>query len=119
MQITGYDIYSKALRLMGDNAEDENLNINNGAMPLALDAVNQICSELFEMPPKSTLLEPIEMPCNAINACVFGVAMLLSLSMGDCEQNKFFTNAYNAGRSAVKSSLQKIGDILPKVWEGY
>ena len=53
-----------------------------------------------------------------IEAVCYGTAMLLSLSEGETEQNRLFTQIYNAKRAAVLSEIQKIQDSLPTVSYG-
>lgn len=115
--MTGYDIYNKVLNLSGNRnhiEDDFSEQIMLERMP---DIINQICFDL-KIPLIKVLENEIIATEPQIDALCYGTAMLLSLSEGETEQNRLFTQIYNAKRAAVLSEIQKIQDSLPTVSYG-
>ena len=115
--MTGYDIYNKVLNLSGninhiDDGFSEQIILER--MP---DIINQICFDL-KIPTIKALENEINATEAQIDALCYGAAMLLSLSGGETEKNRLFTQIYNAKRAAVLSEIQKIQDRLPTVSYG-
>lgn len=115
--MTGYDIYNRVLNLSGkrhtvDDGFSEQIMLER--MP---DIIDQICFDL-KIPAIKALENEINATEPQIDALCYGTAMLLSLSEGETEQNRLFTQIYNAKRAAVLSETQKIQDSLPTVSYG-
>ncbi len=108
--MTGYDIYKKALALMGVNTDaggDKTVPVS------ALAALNTIGTDLFEGFYISDVFEEIKIPDNAVNAFCCGVAFFTAENGGDTAAAEFFCDLYNSYRAAFKSSAEKIKNVMP------
>ncbi|MCQ2440499.1 MAG: hypothetical protein MJ076_01195 [Clostridia bacterium] len=115
--MTGYDIYKKAMLLLG-YTDDKGEPQDNGRMyARALNAINQIGDDLCCMPPLSGLFKPVRIPKKALDAIAYGVGMLLSFSDGNSEKNSVLSEIYNAKRAIAKASVSSVKDVLPNTVE--
>lgn len=114
--MNGYEVYNRALIRLGYNDSDNKEVYNMGLTEGLLDAVNQILSDL-KLNGVKNLSEEINADSSVLEALACGVAMLLTVSIGDCNKNVIFTALYNAKRMAVLSKTEFIKDNLP-VTEG-
>ena len=115
--MTGYDVYKKVLNISGrmncaDNSFSEQVLLER--MP---DIINQICLDL-KIEAISALENTVKATEKQIDALCYGTAMLLSVSEGETEKNRLFTQIYNAKRAAVLCETDKIEDSLPSVSYG-
>lgn len=108
--MSGYDIYLKALSLLG--YKDKSDTDSKSLLRRAFVAVCEICSDLSVDPPVA-VNEKIQASKKAIEAIPYGVAMLISLSEGDAVSNRFFTEVYNAKRAMVKAAVSSVADVIP------
>lgn len=107
------DIFIRAARLCGTGEEFLSENELTDIRARALDAINATLFDLCEHPGIKKLTEQIEIPEKIADAAVYGTAMFLSLAFGDADKSTLFSEIYNQKRSAVKSSIGKITDVLP------
>ncbi len=116
--MNGYEVYKKALSLMGQEDYTGESIEDIGLAKKALNSIETICLDLEIKPPKS-LSEEITADAVVCDACVWGVAMLLSLGLGDTQANRLFCDIYNSKRAYIKSKSEKIKDTLPVDDGGY
>lgn len=110
--MTGYDIFNRAVMLLGYTYPDGGITANNALLNRACDVIDQICSDLGVQ-----RIDALECELNidekTADALLYGTAMLLSLTEGDAVKNQLFAQLYNAKRSAALASLHRIYDVLP------
>lgn len=111
--MTGYDIYEKAMTLIGLGDTEGEIPDGTAILPVALEAVNQIGFDLCGMEPKKTLFEGIDLSNEALSAMPYGVGMLLAMSIGVTQQNALMSELYNAKRGIVKAKISRVRDRLP------
>ena len=113
----GYDIYKRVLNLLGYVNHDDTIATDNELYGRALHALNQVLMDLKQD-------EVADMDCviniskPSMEALIYGMAMMLSLSGCDAELNRVFTQIYNSKRSAALSEIGAVTDVLPTVIEG-
>ena len=110
--MTGYDVFNRAIMLLGYTYPDGGITANNALLNRACDVIGQICSDLG-VQRIETLDGELNIGEKTADALLYGTAMLLSLTEGDAVKNQLFTQLYNAKRSAALASLQSVGDVLP------
>ncbi len=110
-----YDIYDNACLLMGYNEQQSTSADNQAMKDRVVSAVNMIGYDLFKMPPVKRIFDNAQVPEKYYDALLYGVCMLLSLSCGDDEKNRYFTENYNLKRGCVKSEKASISDNVPSV----
>ena len=108
----GYDIYLRALSLLGYNNRFNNASDSEHLLRRAHTAVCEICADLGVQSPE-VVTDKIEASAKALEVMPYGVAMLLALSEGDAASNRFFAEMYNAKRAAVKACISYVSDVLP------
>lgn len=114
--MNGYELCKRAfLRLGFDNQSD--ISLHNRKSRRHLEVVNQIAEDL-KIKPLNELSEELVWTKEETEAVCSGVAMLLSLTEGEIAKNQFYTDIYNAKRSAVLSRTLKIEDTLPTAESG-
>lgn len=111
--MTVNDIYNSVVKLLGYNNLYLSVEDNDILKKRAVEFVNRIGFDLFKMPPVNSFLEEFELAIEHEDALIYGVCMLLSLSEGDGDKNKLFTELYNAKRAEAKSQISKITDVFP------
>lgn len=111
--MSGYDIYKKAMSLLGYTDANGDVSGDEGLKKRALDAVNQIGGDLCDMTPLTALTEPVTADRRTLEALPYGVGMLLALGEGDGGKNQLFCELYNAKRASAKASETRICDVLP------
>ncbi len=109
--MNGIEIINRAILLLGynrnqfiDNANEFNIR--------ALDILNNICLDL-KLPSVASLNDVIHTSEIKLSAITTGVAMLLSLLIGDSNKNIIFTGLYNAKRAMSLKETGLISDVLP------
>lgn len=112
--MTGYDIYSRALALLGYNDQVSELLPKNVLFERTLMIINWLLSDL-KCDKISKLSEVINISNQKIDAVCSGTAMLLALSCGDSEKNRIYTDIYNSKRASVLSDIKFVSDTLPTV----
>lgn len=117
--MTGYDIYERAMTLLGATDAAGNVKDGQSIVPVALEAVNRIGEDLFSMEDIKNIFDEIDTDQKTAGVMVYGVAMLLALTFGDAVQNKVFCELYNSLRGSVKSHVCGVKDVLPVAQEGY
>ncbi len=111
--MTVNDIYNSVVKLLGYNNLYLSVEDNDILKKRAVEFVNRIGFDLFKMPPVNNFLEEFELAIEHEAALIYGVCMLLSLSEGDGDKNRLFTELYNAKRAEAKSQISKITDVFP------
>lgn len=109
--MSGYDIFKKALLRLSYTKFENNLSVK------ALEFINQICIDL-KLPAVENLSQEMNLSADIAEAVCCGLAMLLSLSEGDSEKNRIYTNMYNSKRAAVLSKTTYVEDVLPNFENG-
>ena len=107
-------IFERAIRLCGIG---EDYYKGNDLLNLKIRALSAINTTLFDLCGTEechTLSEEADISPEAANAAVYGTAMFLSLAYGDTDKSELFSAVYNSKRTAVKSSVSGISDVLPK-----
>ena len=79
----------------------------------AVCAINQILADLSVNIEISTLEDTLAIQNGGNEVLIYGVAMLLALSIDDAEKNRFFATIYNRKRTSYKVEIAKINDVLP------
>ena len=115
--MSGYEVYKKELLRLGYNSSDNEVVFSDSRLLRAKELINQILSDL-NIGQINELSSPINCSKAELEAVCYGVMMLLSLSEGESEKNKLFTDIYNAKRAAVLSRVSLIEDTLPKAESG-
>ena len=115
--MTVNSIYNSAVKLLGYNNSYLSLEDNDILKKRAIEFVNRIAFDLFTMPPVSNFLEELNLPLECEDALIYGLCMLLSLSEGDGDKNRLFTELYNAKRAKMKAQTAKISDVFPEFSE--
>lgn len=110
----GYDIKKRVLNLLGYSGNAGNPSSAELIEKRCLEAVNQILADL-KSEPISSLSEDIRISSAKTEALCYGTAMMLSLTEGDGEKNRLFTEIYNAKRAAALACIEHVGDCLPNV----
>ena len=110
--MNGYEIYRKAVSLMGIREDSGTVSSEDRFLKIAMDALQHICVDLGIPVPKS-FSETITANEKQLDACVCGMAMMLGLSIGDTNANTLFGELYNFKRAAVKAASNRIKDVLP------
>lgn len=112
--MTVNNVYNSAIKLLGYNNLYLSIEDNDIFKKRAVEFVNRIGSDLFEMPPVSSFLEEFRIPSGALEALIYGLCMLISLSESDGDKNRLFTELYNLKRTSFKSKITKISDAFPE-----
>lgn len=115
--MNGSEIYNTAMTLLGYTDSDSGVCLPDSMRQRSLGLIVQLCRELNITEP-STLIQPIQSDQAGCDALCFGLAMLYSLSEGDPEKNRLFTQIYNSKRAGFKGGRSQIGDLLPSVGGG-
>ena len=111
----GYEIYEKAMSLLGYTDSDGNAKENNAFSRRAVNAINTIGSDLCDMTPINNIMDEVTADEKTSQAMCYGVAMILSLCENDGEKNSVFTQIFNSKRTALKSSVGTVKDLLPSI----
>ncbi len=115
--MTGYDIYKRVLNISGYLNNGDGIVGEQALVKRMPDIINQICNDL-KISEINFLEEKINATQPQLDALCYGTAMLLSLSEGETEKNRLFTQIYNSKRTIVLSQNEKIEDTLPSVSYG-
>lgn len=111
--MNGYDLYRRALALLGYLDRDGAAADEEHLLRRAGDALVELCADLG-VPPPAVFTDRLTASAQALEALPYGMAMLLALSEGDAESNHFFCGLYNAKRAAAKAARGQIRDVLPR-----
>lgn len=115
--MTVNSIYNSSIKLLGYNNLYLSLEDNDILKKRAVEFVNRIGADLFKMPPTDDFLEEFNVPEGCLEALIYGVCMLLSLSEGDGDKNRLFCELYNSKRAEAKAKVSKIKDVFPTGFE--
>lgn len=113
----GNEAYKRVLNLLGYLNNDDSITSDISLYKRALHAFNQILVDLKQQEINGLECE-IDIPKASCEALIYGVAMLLSLTSGDSERNRIFTEIYNAKRSAALSNIDAVSDVMPTTFGG-
>lgn len=113
----GYEIYKRVLNLLGYVNQDDAVTADNALYRRAVYVMNQILLDLKQEEVKDLNCD-INISKISIEALIYGMAMMLSLTGYDSELNRVFTQIYNSKRSAALSEITAVKDVLPTVIEG-
>ena len=110
--MTVSSIYNSAIKLLGYNNAYLSVEDNDILKSRAIEFVNQIGFDLFKMSAVKNFLEEFYLAAEYRDALIYGVCMLMSLSEGDGDKNRIFTELYNSKRAEVKAQITKITDVF-------
>lgn len=108
----GFDIYKKAMLLLGYNDIISNPPLQAGFEEQGADLIAQIAADL-RISGEISLSSDLNIGTEQAEALIYGTAMLLSLTEGDAAKNRIFTELYNAKRAAALKKIEKIKDAMP------
>lgn len=108
----GFDIYKKAMLLLGYNDIVNNPPLQIRFEEQGAELISQIAADL-QILDISSLSSDLVIDTVQAEALIYGTAMLLSLTEGDTSKNRVFTELYNAKRAAALKKIGKITDIMP------
>lgn len=114
--MTGYDLLKRAVSLLGYEGNDVVL-IRDKNPEVIKGFINQILCDL-KIEEISDLSQTPSFDRTVAETVVYGLAMLLSLTEGESEKNRVFTDIYNKKRSAVLKNILSVKDVLPKITDG-
>ncbi len=109
--MSGYDIFKKALLRLSYTDYQNKLSVK------ALEFLNQILIDL-KLKPLEHISQKTDFSPDIAEAVCCGVAMLLTLSEGDSEKNRIYTNLYNSKRAGILSKTTYVEDVLPNFMNG-
>ena len=101
-----YDFYKKALLRLHLEKFEEKL------CDSALEFMNEIAADL-KIGEIKTLNCELELSTELKEGFLSGLVMLLSLAVGDTQQNSLYTELYNAKRAKILSVCESVEDRLP------
>lgn len=110
--MTGYDIYKKTFDLLGYGDNTYSPKTAEISEKRCFESLNIILSDLKSDTVKN-VSEELSVSPAVSEALIYGVAMLISLGVGDGERNRIFTELYNAKRAAALAAVDHVGDRLP------
>ncbi len=113
--MTGYDVFKRALSLLNLSGKTvfRDREAENSAV---LEILNQLLLDL-KCKEIASLGQTLVISDSKSEALVYGVAMMIALTVGDAAKNGLFAEVYNAKRSIALSELTHIRDVLPCVTE--
>ena len=106
--MTGNEILRSAAVVMGFKQPTSEM-IGTG-----LTVINSVLDDLGSDPIQNLESSPSDMSSAEEQACVYGVAMLLSVAIGDLRATECFSPIYNEKRSRAKGTKSFVTDSLPK-----
>ena len=107
----GFDIYKRAMLLLGYNDIIDNSSLQTRFEEQGSDLISQIAADL-----RISGIPSLSVDLSASSAqteAIYGTAMLLSLVEGDSSKNRIFTELYNAKRAAALKNTAEITDVMP------
>lgn len=110
--MNGYDIFNKTISLLGISEDSDLLAEDGLLLKRAIHILQYICRDL-DIKVVENLSDEINIRDTEVDACVCGMAMLISLTLGDFAANRTFTELYNNKRAFAKSKVNIIADVLP------
>ncbi len=113
----GYDVYKRALSLLGYVGYDDDAALSESLLRRALDLINQILADL-KLDELEYISDEIIASSEKTQALCYGTAMLMAISEGDAQKNALLAEIYNSKRSAALSEVSKVEDKLIKVSNG-
>ena len=108
----GSDLKKRVLNLLGYSGNAGSPSSAALMEKRCLEAVNQIMADL-KGESISSLSEELTISAAKTQALCYGTAMMLSLTEGDGEKNRLFTDLYNSKRAAALACIEHVGDCLP------
>lgn len=116
--MTGYDIYKSSMEKLGLTDNTGRVEQNEAFKVSALEAINEMLADIISCEPIKNLSDEIKASIdNKTKSLIsYGVAMILSVLLGDTEKNTVITAVFNAKRSAYLSKISKISDNSPKIY---
>ena len=115
--MTGYDIYKRAINLLGYSENGKSIVLNDSIFDRSLDLINQIAEDI-NLPRIASLSEKFVIESKNLQALCFGTAMLIAISEGDSAKAGMFSQIYNAKRAAALNIISTVEDCLPTVSNG-
>ena len=116
--MTGNNVLNRVTALLGYTDKNGQMSENNIIKSRLLDYINQITLDLDGTGDLKALYDIIKIKKECEEALIYGVAMLLALSVGDSEKNSIFANVYNFKRAAAKGNTVLKVDNMPDVVYG-
>lgn len=115
--MTGYDIYKRAINLLGYSENGKSIVLNDSIFDRSLDLINQIAEDI-SIPKIASLSENLTIETKSLQALCYGTAMLIAISEGDSAKGSMFSQVYNAKRAAALNRISTVEDCLPTVSNG-
>lgn len=104
--MSGYDLLTKATRLLGMEAPDEGMKLAGAT------ALSEVMTDLG-FRPISSLSEMVGVASpKTVNALVFGLASHLALAMGDSTAHALLSKQYSRQRAALLGRSEQVCDKL-------
>ena len=105
--MTGNTLLEAAASLMGFEMVTEEIQ------KIGPTVINFVLDDLGQSAPLS-LHEEFSLSEKVLSAAEVGIAMLLSVALGDLRSKECFSAIYNEKRGKIKGSKTKVLDSLPK-----
>ena len=108
------DVFKRATALCGISESYMEENDQSDLKEKARAAVDSVIFDLCGIIPADHITEVKELGPEFSDAAAYGAAMFLSLAFGDTDKSAVFSEIYSGKRSALKSKIATIRDVLPK-----
>lgn len=115
--MTGYDIYKRAISLLGYDGSGNTIVVKDTIVERSLDLMNQIAEDI-NLEKIASLSKEFEGNNKHLQALCYGTAMLIAISEGESEKVNLFSQIYNAKRAAALNHISTVEDSLPTVSNG-
>ena len=115
--MTGYDIYKRAVNLLGYGGNGGTIIVNDTIFERSLDLINQIAEDI-NLKKTASLSEEFNVESKYLQALCYGTAMLIAISQGDSVKGSMFSQIYNAKRATALNHISTVEDSLPTVSNG-
>lgn len=113
------EILNNTLKMLGYSDADGNPELTSRIRNQAVVAVNLVYADLWKMfyqetfVPIKSLDEEIKLPVQATNECfMYGLAMHISRSENDGDQQQFYAMLYNSKRAGL-THFEKVKNVIP------
>ncbi len=114
------ELLNNALKMLGYSDSDGNAELTQRVINGAIVILNLVYSDLWhvfntgDFKPIKTLEDDIDIPQNALqDTFLYGVAMHISRSENDGDQQQYFASLYNAKRASL-TRYDKVKNVLPR-----
>lgn len=117
--MTGNKVYKEALALLGYTENNGNQQMTQRVMNRAVPTINLIFEDMrriYDIEPKriTTLSEEIDIPDEAEQVFICGLASYIAAAEGDDNNQAIWSAEYQARRAAL-SKMTSIEDVIPTI----